>query len=263
MRNFAGVAVATVLFGGTTASANSDPHRMFLPAGPFDIPAGVCAFPVHVDVPMNNEYAKVTDLARRFDAVRGHRRIQGHVDERGYGQDALPEHLGPQTIVFPAFRTDLLAHLLWCVTCLRDERSVIGVPNLMSTAGPFYYTTDTSNDTIVSVTRAPKCEETSAPRSAYLDSAESLRRMRLWHMGVRRTSARRDAASGIRGSWMLPWRDARAFRAFRTLPVEVRGPSCRAIIYQHAPAGARIVASPRQRSGLPCNWPRSDRPWPD
>ena len=51
-----------VLSASSVASANSDPHRVFFPASAFDIPARVCTFPVHVDVPTDKEYATVTTL---------------------------------------------------------------------------------------------------------------------------------------------------------------------------------------------------------
>ena len=49
------VAAAMVLGSGATASAQGDP-RIFQPNDPFDLPAGYCAFPVHVDPVASNEY---------------------------------------------------------------------------------------------------------------------------------------------------------------------------------------------------------------
>jgi hypothetical protein len=150
------VAVATVLFGATAASANSDPHRMFLPAGPFDIPAGVCTFPVHVDVPMNNEYAKVTTLpdgSTQYDITGAFKVTLTNV---ATGKMLSLNISGPQTIVFPASGSILSADLYGASLVYVTNGASFGLPNLMLTAGPFSYTTDTSNDTIVSVTRAPQ-----------------------------------------------------------------------------------------------------------
>jgi hypothetical protein len=49
------VAAATLLASGATASAQGSP-RIFEPSGPLDLPAGYCAFPVHVDNVFNKEY---------------------------------------------------------------------------------------------------------------------------------------------------------------------------------------------------------------
>jgi hypothetical protein len=45
-----------------SASANNDPHRVYFGSTPFDLGAEYCGFPVHVDFPVNNEYATETDL---------------------------------------------------------------------------------------------------------------------------------------------------------------------------------------------------------
>ena len=60
-------ALALLLMTAAPASANNDPHRSFLPADPFDLPAlgspgGICAFPVHVAWPVNKEYATTSYL---------------------------------------------------------------------------------------------------------------------------------------------------------------------------------------------------------
>jgi hypothetical protein len=58
-------ALALLLVTAAPASANNDPHRSFLPAAPFDLPGGtggICAFPVHVAFPDNNEYGTTSTL---------------------------------------------------------------------------------------------------------------------------------------------------------------------------------------------------------
>jgi hypothetical protein len=40
----------------SAAWANSDPHRVFLPSSPFNIPSNVCGFTVHVDIPVDRQY---------------------------------------------------------------------------------------------------------------------------------------------------------------------------------------------------------------
>ncbi len=59
----AALAVAVMLTAASPAAANSDPHRIFLPAGPWDLPGGTyCSFTIHVDVLADREYATVTSL---------------------------------------------------------------------------------------------------------------------------------------------------------------------------------------------------------
>jgi hypothetical protein len=69
MRRFVAVAATAALLmlsvGAGTASANNDPHRAFLLSAPFDLPGGtggICAFPVHVAFPVNNEYGTTSYL---------------------------------------------------------------------------------------------------------------------------------------------------------------------------------------------------------
>jgi hypothetical protein len=54
--------MAVMLIAPASVSANNDPHRDFMPAAPFDLPAGFCAFPVHVAFPVNREYATTSTL---------------------------------------------------------------------------------------------------------------------------------------------------------------------------------------------------------
>jgi hypothetical protein len=56
------MAASLLLLTAVPAAANSDPHRFFLPSGPSDLPVGVCAFPVHLDWPINKEYATQSTL---------------------------------------------------------------------------------------------------------------------------------------------------------------------------------------------------------
>ena len=51
------------LSDAASASANADPHRSPVPSGPVDLPVGICAFPVHIEFPVNREYQTVTTLS--------------------------------------------------------------------------------------------------------------------------------------------------------------------------------------------------------
>jgi hypothetical protein len=56
----AGTAIAVALVAAAPVAANNDPHRIYLAAAPFDVPATVCGFAVHVESLVDREYAKVT-----------------------------------------------------------------------------------------------------------------------------------------------------------------------------------------------------------
>jgi hypothetical protein len=56
----AATAAITLLIAPASASANNDPHRIYLAAAPFDLPASYCGFPVHFEFPVNKEYATMS-----------------------------------------------------------------------------------------------------------------------------------------------------------------------------------------------------------
>jgi len=56
----AGLAAVAILISPVSGSANSDPHRSPLPAGPLDLPATYCGFPMHLDFPVNMEYQTIS-----------------------------------------------------------------------------------------------------------------------------------------------------------------------------------------------------------
>ncbi len=56
----AGLAAVAILISPVSGSANSDPHRSPLPAGPLDLPATYCGFPMHLDFPVNREYQTIS-----------------------------------------------------------------------------------------------------------------------------------------------------------------------------------------------------------
>jgi hypothetical protein len=64
-----------LLIGAASASANNDPHRVFLPSPPFDFGSSFCGFPVHAEAAVNREYGKVSTLpdGSTFTVVTGSR----------------------------------------------------------------------------------------------------------------------------------------------------------------------------------------------
>lgn len=54
-----GIAAVAMMISPMSGSANNDPHRSPAPAGPLDL-QGYCAFPVHLDFPVNKEYQTIS-----------------------------------------------------------------------------------------------------------------------------------------------------------------------------------------------------------
>ncbi len=52
-------AIAVMVAGVAPVAASNDPHRIPYPAAPFDLPADLCGFPIHVDVPF--DHAAITE----------------------------------------------------------------------------------------------------------------------------------------------------------------------------------------------------------
>ncbi len=136
------LAVGLLLLAASPAAANSDPHRTFLPAGPFDLPGGTyCAFTVHVDVVTDREYATSTSLpdGSTVMAVTGSFVLTlTNVDT---SKTAIVNAGGPGTFTFLPDGITVVGRffgrgLLWA-----PNLTVYGFPsNLVAAAGPVVIT---------------------------------------------------------------------------------------------------------------------------
>jgi hypothetical protein len=151
----AAVVAAASIAGAGQALANNDPHRVFLPTDPFTIPTGVCDFPVHVDVPVNKEYAKVTTLPDGSTLLKITGALRYVVTNVDTGKSITLNVSGPGRVLLPAsgsiVSVDSRGRGMFWVTNGAD----FGVPNLMYASGPVTYETDFSNDTMTALDRAP------------------------------------------------------------------------------------------------------------
>jgi hypothetical protein len=98
-------AVATL---GSASIALADPaadsdmgmtHRVYVPSGPFDLPATVCGFPVHVSYPLDNEYTVKTSTApdgTTTERLTGHLEVQ--LTNLSNGNTVTLNVSGPATI---------------------------------------------------------------------------------------------------------------------------------------------------------------------
>jgi hypothetical protein len=154
----AAIALSTsaLLVGAAPAGANSDPHRMFLPSTPFDIAPGVCPFGVHVDVPVDNEYGTSTLAPDGSTILKVTGALVWTLTNQTTGKSITLNASGPGTIdIPPAPSTVLTIASRGVAITYVTNGAAFGLPNLFYYAGPFDFSTDYSNDTIVSVTRAP------------------------------------------------------------------------------------------------------------
>jgi len=145
-----------VLMGAASAGANSDSKRVFLPSAPYDIPANVCGFVVHVDFPVNREYGTFSEAPDGSTIVKVTGSLVETFTNVTNGNSITVNASGPGTITFLAAPSTLVTFdVEGLATFWVTNGAQFGLPNLMYTSGSFTWTTDLSNDTIVSVTNYP------------------------------------------------------------------------------------------------------------
>jgi hypothetical protein len=153
------VVLATVLLiGPASASANNDPHRFFLPAGPVDFPADVCGFPMHVDAATNKEYASLTQTADGTSIFKVTGSLVATFTNSTTGKSIALNASGPGTFTFPANSSLEIVDANGLSFWVAPNLSEFGLPNAFLSSGPLQLTTDTSNgpdSPVVSVARQP------------------------------------------------------------------------------------------------------------
>jgi hypothetical protein len=60
--NLFALVLVAVFASAMPAQARSDPKHFYLPTTPVDLDPSFCGFPIHLEFPVNNEYAKATTL---------------------------------------------------------------------------------------------------------------------------------------------------------------------------------------------------------
>jgi hypothetical protein len=152
---FALFAIAMLVPAASAASANNDPHRVALPAGPVDFPVGVCSFPLHVVFPTANEYAKISTLPDGSTVYKVTGALQVTITNTDTGKSVTENASGPGTQTVSAdgstIAVDEQGSSVWYSTNGAD----FGLPNLMLISGPYDFTMDTSTLQLLTVTRTP------------------------------------------------------------------------------------------------------------
>jgi hypothetical protein len=131
------IAASVALIAATPASANNDPHRIYLAAAPFDLPASLCGFPVHVEPLVDREYATMRTNPDGSTTYKVTGSLFVSLTNTTTGKTITANVSGPASSTFSADGTTLTfagngLSLVWA-TNLVD----FGAPsNLVVTAGP-------------------------------------------------------------------------------------------------------------------------------
>jgi hypothetical protein len=161
MRRISAAAISVGLlvcaFGAVTAApalANKDPHRVFLPSGPLDLPAGYCSFPTHYDVVVNKEYGKITTLADGTTRIHETGSFKVRATNVDSERSVLLNASGPGTIlIHPDGTVDVVGTGHWLITNLATDAAPFGLPGVMLTSGTLNESLDASaTPTALSVT---------------------------------------------------------------------------------------------------------------
>ena len=146
----------SALLAPVSVSANNDPHRTFLTATPFDLPSGVCSFPVHLDFPVNKEYGTISTAADGSTVITFTGFLEVTATNKETGAAITLNASGPGTeIISPDFtmlQFDLRGLTLFFVT----NGPQFGLPSgLVLTSGSLAGTIDLGTSKIINLTSSP------------------------------------------------------------------------------------------------------------
>ena len=148
------MAVAAMLIGPSSASANNDPHRIFLPFASFDLDDSYCdAFPVHVDGPVNREYGTVSTLPDGSTFIKVTGSFFVSLTNRDTGKTIVINASGPGSFTISPDGTTMIGDfrgrgLLW-----DPNLTKFGFPsNVVAAAGPVLITGQVAADETLTFT---------------------------------------------------------------------------------------------------------------
>ena len=161
-----GVVVALVAVGllaaPAIASANNDPHRIFTPTPSGFLPAatsttpGYCPFDVTYTTLVSNQYSTFTTEPDGSTVVKTTGSLFMLYTNDSTGKSITVNLSGPGTAVVPASGTVITADSSGLAGFSFTNATAFGFPsNLVVTTGLLEFAFDYSNQTIVSMTRAP------------------------------------------------------------------------------------------------------------
>jgi hypothetical protein len=149
-------AAVALLIAPASASANNDPHRIYLAAAPFDFPASFCGFPVHVEFPVNKEYAKVSTGPDGSTIYTVTGSLFVSLTNTVTGTTTTVNVSGPGTVTFSADGTTATYDITGLSLLYGSNVTQFGFPsNIVLTSGPLQATIDATTSTITSMARQP------------------------------------------------------------------------------------------------------------
>jgi hypothetical protein len=146
----ASAAVLVALVPAPQAFA-AKPH----PDPPFTISAAVCGFAVLVQIPVDGEKSNMTTLPDGTTVTRFQGAFKETLSNTITGKTINVNASGPGTVTQAPGSSVLQIASLGVATTYVTNGAQFGLPNFFYYAGPFNFSTDTSNDTLVSVSRFP------------------------------------------------------------------------------------------------------------
>jgi hypothetical protein len=149
-------AAVMVLIGPASASANNDPHRIYLAAAPFDFPASFCGFPVHVEFPVNKEYAKVSTGPDGSTIYKITGSLFVSLTNTVTGKTSTVNVSGPGTVTFSPDGTTATYDITGLSLLYGPNVTQLGFPsNIVLTSGPLQATVDLTTGAVTSMARKP------------------------------------------------------------------------------------------------------------
>ena len=150
MAAIAGVLIT--LLSPTSVLANNDPHRTFLAAAPFDLPVGVCSFPVHLAFPVNNEYGTISTAADGSTVIKVTGALDVTATDKLTGVAVTLNASGPATLTFSPDGTTEQLDGQGLGLFFAANGSQFGLPsNLVYTSGPLDATIDLATNSLTSL----------------------------------------------------------------------------------------------------------------
>jgi hypothetical protein len=148
-------ACALLIYAGS-ASANNDPHRVFLPSAPIDFPSGFCGFPVHEEATKNKEYGKVSTGPDGSTITVLTGSLFAAFTNTQTGKSITVNVSGPATQTVSGDGSILTSDGTGLSGVFGTNLTRFGFPsNIVVTSGPINWTLDLTTFTVASVTGHP------------------------------------------------------------------------------------------------------------
>jgi hypothetical protein len=152
----AATAAIALLIGPAPASANNDPHRIYLAATPFDLPASYCGFPVHIAPLVDKEYAKVSQGADGSTIYKTTGSLFVSATNAATGKTIRLNVSGPGILTVSPDGTIFSFDLEGLTFLYAVNLTQLGFPsNVVVTSGRILVSIDARTGTVVSLAREP------------------------------------------------------------------------------------------------------------